>query len=130
MATRPNKPTVLAKRALTALQVLQKASPPDVVIQIGADSEQGGLHKWRTLCVPFALHVDADAERLDWVVLETATQPGWHVVAEALEEADAEMAFYKASNPDIDGVLAPDFFASWWPNLQTRDTTVQCSLAG
>lgn len=122
MEIKPNKSTVLATPALTVLQLLQKIAPPDAVIHIGAGAGQGALHQWRTWGVPLALIVDADAERVEWAIQQCVDRPGWHVVDEVLAEADAEVAFYRASNPDRDGIFPPELFASLWPNLHTRAT--------
>ena len=105
--------------APTPISLLQRLSPPQGIIHIGAGTGHGEMHEWLRWNVPYALVIDADRNRLEWAAPLVATRPGWQILSVALAEVNGEIDFYQATNPDEDGVISPERLKALWPNLHT-----------
>ena len=110
-----------ATAAFDHLELLRAMMPPKAIIHIGAGTGNGDMHRWRQWQVPSALLIDADPARLDWTEALTAANPAWQVRSAVLAERNGEADYYKATNPDLDGLIAPATLAALWPNLGTSE---------
>lgn len=105
--------------APSPINVLRSIAAPRFVIHVGAGSGHGEMHQWRQWNVDRALIVDADVDRLAWAQPHVAGKPGWHARGGLLAETDGEADFHRATNPDEDGLIAPEHLRALWPNLHT-----------
>ena len=96
--------------------------PPQAIIHIGAGTGIGDMHLWKRWSVQYALIIDADPARLDWVESLAAENPAWQVRAVVLSDGNNEVDYYRASNPDQDGLISPKKLAVLWPNLHTSES--------
>nr|WP_315481657.1 hypothetical protein [uncultured Undibacterium sp.] len=109
----------IAKTATTfgAIELLHRMMPPQVVIHIGAGTGNGEMHFWRHWSVPHALIIDADPVRLEWADSLAIENPAWQVRSVVLADHNNEVDYYRASNPDQDGLISPEKLTIFWPNL-------------
>jgi hypothetical protein len=111
-----------ATASLDVLELLSRIMPPQAIIHIGAGAGIGDMHLWKRWAVPHALIIDANPARLDWVESLAAENPAWQVRAVVLSDGNNEVDYYRASNPDQDGLISPEKLAVLWPNLHTRES--------
>jgi hypothetical protein len=102
------------------LALLRLISPPQTIIHIGAGYGNGVMSAWREWPIPYALIIDADESRLDWVNTQVTNNPAWQVCCAVLADTDGEADYYSVSNPAEDGLLAAEQLTALWPNLQTN----------
>jgi uncharacterized coiled-coil DUF342 family protein len=102
------------------LDLLRLISPPQTIIHIGAGYGNGDMTAWREWQIPYALIIDADESRLDWVNTQVPNNPDWQVCCAVLADIDGEAEYYSISNPAEDGLLAAEQLTALWPNLQTN----------
>ncbi len=103
------------------VESLRYLMPPQTVIHIGAGTGQGMMHRWQKWNVPCALIVEADEARLAWTNDLLAIHAEWKMVATGIAEQDIETDYYRASNPNEDGLISPVQLSELWSNLQTKE---------
>jgi hypothetical protein len=116
MALAPDKRNSI----LRALNMLRKFSSPQTLIHVGAGLGLGEMHAWQQWQIPNAWIIDASNSRLQWAEALASRNPGWHAVSAVLSEAEGSAEFHHTSNPDEDGLLAPELLATIWPNLKGK----------
>ena len=101
------------------LLALRALYPPRCVVHVGAGQGAGDLALWRQWPeVPRAVVIDADDTRLAWVPSQANAQRVHATVAASA----GPHSYYRASNPQEDGLLPPDQLQPWWPQLSTLAT--------
>ncbi len=115
----PTKQPTFRGESQGAVDAIRRLNPPGAVIHIGAGGGQGDMHEWHQWQVANALIIDADAERLSWVAHYGTAHPGWQSSSALLTDADGDVTYHQASNPEEDGLVPPESLASVWPNLRT-----------
>ncbi|MBE0436504.1 MAG: hypothetical protein IBX56_11945, partial [Methylomicrobium sp.] len=126
MNTFPDNNRSFADTALTdtIFSLIRTLLEPQAVIHIGAGTGQGNMHFWRQWNLPDALIIEADETRLTWAQKACESNPAWHVVNTVIGSREGEALFFQATNPDEDGLTAPDRLTQLWPNLrQTGQNT-------
>jgi uncharacterized coiled-coil DUF342 family protein len=103
------------------LQMLRLLAPPETVIHAGAGTGSGELHQWQDWSIPRAIIIDAELEKLGWATSLTEDNPEWHVASVVLADTDKNATFFRASNPDENGLLEPEKLANIWPNLKATE---------
>jgi len=104
------------------IELLRRIMPPQAVIHIGAGTGNGDMHLWRQWSVPYALIIDADPTRLGWAEGLAVENPAWQIRTAVLADRNNEVDYYRASNPDQDGLISPEKLAVLWPNLHTSES--------
>jgi FkbM family methyltransferase len=102
------------------LDHLRRLDVPQGVVHVGAGNGASslGLKEWG---VEHLVLIEAD-DALHGKLLQLASsQPGWSAHAAVLHDADGEADFYLASNPNENGLIAPDALRALWANIQVRD---------
>ena len=115
-AARPASP-----RGANPALLLQRLAPPQAVVHVGAGTGQGEVHQWRTWGVTHAAIIDADAERLVWSQEALAQHPEWLAITGVVGDQEADVDYYRASNPDEDGLVSPNSLNALWPNLAATE---------
>ena len=112
------KRSTSAKPAPSPISLLQRMAPPQAIIHIGAGAGNGEMHQWRQWDVPNVLIIDADADRLDWASPLIVNKPDWRILTAVLAETESELEYHQATNPEEDGIIAPEHLNALWPNLR------------
>ncbi|TNC97321.1 MAG: hypothetical protein FD118_4113, partial [Rhodocyclaceae bacterium] len=121
-----NKKRPAAVKATSSpVRLLQKLAPPQTIIHIGAGTGNGEMHQWQQWAVPHAVIIDTDPVRLEWTKPLIAENPGWHILSAVLADAEGETDYYRATNPEEDGLIPAERLSALWPNLHTIDRTVR-----
>lgn len=98
------------------LQALCALYPPQCVVHVGIGQGMGELVQWRQWTdLPRAVLIDADDTRLSWARQNTLST--WRVLHATVAQTDGPHPFYRASNPQEDGLLPPEQLKVWWPQL-------------
>ncbi|MBK5938450.1 hypothetical protein CCR96_04075, partial [Halochromatium roseum] len=107
----------------SGLDLLSQLYPPQTLLHVGIGHGAGPMHRWREWPEPEAVVlIDADAGRTQWAAPLVAERPHWHLLNDVvLDQADGSGQYYRASNPDEDGLLASSALTALWPNLRELD---------
>lgn len=109
----------------SVLTWLNKLAPAQHLVHIGAGTGTGSCHAWRAWPASRVTLIDANAERLAWAEQLIDEHPDWKVQAALVAAKSGATLFYRASNPDENGLLPPEQLKSIWPNLATENSELQ-----
>ncbi len=100
------------------LQALRALLPPICVVHVGIGHGSGDLAAWRQWPeLPAAVLIDADEARLNWT---RQGQPAhWRVLPGTVAASTGQQMYYRASNPQEDGLVPPEQLKPWWPQIAT-----------
>jgi hypothetical protein len=102
----------------TAIELMRRIYPPHTLIHVGCGRGVGDMHAWRQWDVDTVILIDADPARSQWVASLTAQHPKWRSISSVLGDTDGDAMYYKASNPDQDGLMPVLPLAKLWPNIR------------
>lgn len=102
----------------TAIELMRRIYPPHTLIHVGCGRGVGDMHAWRQWDVDTVILIDADPARSQWVASLTAQHPKWRSISRVLGDTDGDAMYYKASNPDQDGLMPVLPLAKLWPNIR------------
>jgi uncharacterized coiled-coil DUF342 family protein len=114
----------------TAMHILGKLAPPDVLVHVGAGNGHGPLHQWQNWPFELAVVIDGDSKKLAWAKAKASHNP-WHVLAQVVGKKTESITWYHASISRESGLLAPETLNDLWPNLstQTQEEVTATTLA-
>ena len=103
------------------LQALRALYPPQCVVHVGIGQGIGELVEWRNWAdLPAAVLIDSDDTRLHWA--RHGVPNTWRVLHTTLAATAGKHVYYRASNPQEDGLVPPEQLKPWWPQLTTLGT--------
>jgi hypothetical protein len=103
------------------LDCLYKVTPPTGIVHIGVGAGIGLAHHWRQWGIPYAVLVDAEANRYDWLKNITPLLTTL-VFSEVVSDQKTETTFYIATNPEQSGLIPTEKLNPIWPDLATIET--------
>jgi hypothetical protein len=100
------------------LQALRAQHPPQHLVHVGIGQGAGELIAWRNWPgLAQAILIDSDDTRLAWA---RENQPDhWQIVHATVAPNTGPHTYYRASNPQEDGLVLPEQLKAWWPQLST-----------
>jgi hypothetical protein len=103
------------------LQALRALYPPQCVVHVGIGQGIGELVEWRNWAdLPSAVLIDSDDARLQWA--RHGIPASWRVLHATVAATTGKHVYYRASNPQEDGLVPPEQLKPWWPQLSTLGT--------
>jgi hypothetical protein len=103
------------------LQALRALYPPQCVVHVGIGQGIGELVEWRNWAdLPSAVLIDSDDARLQWA--RHGVPASWRVLHTTVAATAGKHVYYRASNPQEDGLVPPEQLKPWWPQLSTLGT--------
>ena len=103
------------------LQALRALYPPQCVVHVGIGQGMGELVEWRNWTnLPSAVLIDSDDTRMEWA--RHGHPPTWRVLHTTVAATAGKHVYYRASNPQEDGLVPPEQLKPWWPQLTTLGT--------
>jgi hypothetical protein len=100
------------------LQALRAQHPPQHLVHVGIGQGAGELSAWRDWPgLAQVILIDSDDTRLAWA---RDNQPDhWQIVHATVAPNTGPHNYYRASNPQEDGLVLPEQLKPWWPQLST-----------
>lgn len=103
------------------LQAMRAMYPPQCVVHVGIGQGMGELVEWRNWAdLPRAVLIDSDDTRLVWA--RHGHPNTWRVLHTTVAPTEGKHVYYRASNPQEDGLVPPEQLKPWWPQLSTLGT--------
>jgi hypothetical protein len=103
------------------LQAMRALYPPQCVVHVGIGQGMGELVEWRNWAdLPRAVLIDSDDTRLVWA--RHGHPNTWRVLHTTVAPTEGKHVYYRASNPQEDGLVPPEQLKPWWPQLTTLGT--------
>ena len=101
------------------VDALRSLAPIAGLVHVGASVGQAVIYaEWG---VPSAVLIEADEGCRDKLAAVAAAHHGWSAHAALLSDREGDLDFYVATNPNENGVVQPERFASLWRNLRTKE---------
>ena len=106
------------------LDHLRRLSPPTGVVHVGAGNGTAA-RRYADWGVTTALFIEAEEELHDKLNAAIAGRSNWSAHMALVSAKEGTSDYYRASNPNENGVLVPESLSGLWRNLKTCD---QCQL--
>ena len=119
----------------TWLEHLRILYPISGLLHIGSGT-RAHIDHYQAWQIPAVLFIDADQDRLSVISRRIEAIDSWKAHVVLLAEKEGEAVYYRASNPNESGLIAPEILKPLWQNLHTLDhenrttKTINAVLAG